>query len=155
MRDMDKNAFLDELREKLSGLPEEDIEERVAFYREMIDDRIEDGVPEEEAVEGVGTVDSVVEQIMSEIPLSKLVREKVKPKRSLKAWEIVLLVLGSPVWIPLLVAAAAVVFAVYIVIWAVVICVYAVDLSLAAGAIAGMAGIFIYLKAGNPAGLSS
>lgn len=152
MRDMDKNAFLDELREKLSGLPEEDIEERLAFYREMIDDRIEDGVPEEEAVEGVGTVDSVVEQIMSEIPLSKLVREKVKPKRSLKAWEIVLLVLGSPVWIPLLVAAAAVVFAVYIVIWAVVICVYAVDLSLAAGAIAGMAGIFIYLKAGNPAG---
>lgn len=152
MRDMDKNAFLDELREKLSGLPEEDIEERVAFYREMIDDRIEDGVPEEEAVEGVGTVDSVVEQIMSEIPLSKLVREKVKPKRSLKAWEIVLLVLGSPVWIPLLVAAAAVVFAVYIVIWAVVICVYAVDLSLAAGALAGMAGIFIYLKAGNPAG---
>ena len=149
---MDKNAFLDELREKLSGLPEEDIEERLAFYREMIDDRIEDGVPEEEAVEGVGTVDSVVEQIMSEIPLSKLVREKVKPKRSLKAWEIVLLVLGSPVWIPLLVAAAAVVFAVYIVIWAVVICVYAVDLSLAAGAIAGMAGIFIYLKAGNPAG---
>ena len=149
---MDKNAFLDELREKLSGLPEEDIEERVAFYREMIDDRIEDGVPEEEAVEGVGTVDSVVEQIMSEIPLSKLVREKVKPKRSLKAWEIVLLVLGSPVWIPLLVAAAAVVFAVYIVIWAVVICVYAVDLSLAAGALAGMAGIFIYLKAGNPAG---
>ena len=120
---MDKNAFLDELREKLSGLPEEDIEERVAFYREMIDDRIEDGVPEEEAVEGVGTVDSVVEQIMSEIPLSKLVREKVKPKRSLKAWEIVLLVLGSTVWIPLLVAAAAVVFAVYIVIWAVVICV--------------------------------
>ena len=152
MRDMDKNAFLDELREKLSGLPEEDIEERVAFYREMIDDRIEDGVPEEEAVEGVGTVDSVVEQIMSEIPLSKLVREKVKPKRSLKAWEIVLLVLGSPVWIPLLVAAAAVVFAVYIVIWAVVICVYAVDLSLAAGALTGMAGIFIYLKAGNPAG---
>ena len=152
MRDMDKNAFLDELREKLSGLPEEDIEERVAFYREMIDDRIEDGVPEEEAVEGVGTVDSVVEQIMSEIPRSKLVREKVKPKRSLKAWEIVLLVLGSPVWIPLLVAAAAVVFAVYIVIWAVVICVYAVDLSLAAGALAGMAGIFIYLKAGNPAG---
>ncbi len=149
---MNKNAFLEELREKLSGLPEEDIEERVAFYREMIEDRMEDGVPEEEAVEGVGTVDSVVEQIMSEIPLSRLVREKVKPKRSLKVWEIVLLILGSPVWVPLLVAAAAVVFAIFIVIWAVVICVYAVDFSLAAGALAGAAGIFIYLKAGNPAG---
>ena len=149
---MNKNAFLEELREKLSGLPEEDIEERVAFYREMIEDRMEDGVPEEEAVEGVGTVDSVVEQIMSEIPLSRLVREKVKPKRSLKVWEIVLLILGSPVWVPLLVAAAAVVFAIFIVIWAVVICVYAVDFSLAAGALAGAAGIFIYLKAGNPDG---
>ena len=54
---MNKNAFLEELREKLSGLPEEDIEESVAFYREMIEDRMEDGVPEEEAVEGVGTVE--------------------------------------------------------------------------------------------------
>ena len=149
---MDKKAFLDALREKLTGLPEEDIEERLAFYREMIEDRMEDGVPEEEAVAAVGTVDSVVEQIMSEIPLAKLVREKVKPKRSLKAWEIVLLILGSPVWIPLLAAAAAVVFAVYIVIWAVVISIYAVDLSLAAGALAGVAGIFLYLNAGNPAG---
>ena len=67
----------------------------------MIDDRMEDGISEEEAVEGIGTVDQIYEQIMSDMPLVKLVKEKVKPKRKLKAWEIVLLTLGSPVWIPL------------------------------------------------------
>ena len=149
---MNKDQFLKELRKKLSGLPQEDIEERLAFYSEMIDDRMEEGITEEEAVASLGTVDSVVEQIMSEIPLTKLVKQKVAPKRKMKAWEIVLLVLGAPVWIPLIIAALAVMLSVYIVIWAVVISVYAVDLSAAAGALSGLAGIFVYLRAGNPAG---
>ena len=149
---MNKNQFLEELRRRISGLPQEDIDERLAFYSEMIDDRMEDGLTEEEAVASLGTVDSVVDQIMSEIPLTKIVKERVRPKRQMKAWEVVLLVLGAPVWIPLIIAACAVVLAVYIVIWAVVISVDAVDLSAAAGAAGGLAGIFIYLKAGNPAG---
>ena len=32
------------------------------------------------------------------------------------------------------------------------ICFYAADFSLAAGAVAGVAGIFVYLEAGNPSG---
>ena len=67
---MNKDQFLEELRKKLSGLPQEDIDERLAFYSEMIDDRMEEGITEEDAVAGLGTVDSVVEQIMSEIPLT-------------------------------------------------------------------------------------
>ena len=150
---MNKDQFLEELRKKLSGLPQEEIDERVAFYSEMIDDRMEEDITEEEAVASLGTVDSVVEQIMSEIPLTKLVKQKVKPKGKMKAWEVVLLVLGAPVWIPLIIAALAIALSVYIVIWAVVISVYAVNLSVAAGAASGLAGIFIYLKAGNPAGM--
>ena len=149
---MNKETFLRELRKELSGLPQEDIDERISFYSEMIDDRVEDGTPEADAVDKIGTVDAVKGQIMSEIPLAKLVRERVKPKRSLNVWEIVLLVLGSPVWIPLMIAAGAILLAVYIVIWAAVICVFAADLSLAAAALAGAAGIVLYLKAGNPAG---
>ena len=149
---MNKERFLDELESRLSGLPKKDIEERIVFYSEMIDDRMEDGVSEEDAVLGIGSVDMVVDQIMSEIPLAKLVKEKVRPKRSLKAWEIVLLVLGAPLWIPLVIAAIAVLFSVYVVTWAVVICVYAADFSSAAGVLAGIVGIFAYLKVGNPAG---
>ncbi len=150
---MNKEGFVNELKQKLSGLPAEDIEERLSFYIEMIDDRVEDGMSEEEAVSEIGSVDSVVEQIMSEIPLTKLVKQKVKPKRKLKTWEIVLLACGSPVWVPLLIAAAAVVFALYIVLWALVICIYAVDLTCAACAIAMIPMAFVYGKDGNAAGV--
>ncbi|MBQ8922656.1 MAG: DUF1700 domain-containing protein [Oscillospiraceae bacterium] len=149
---MNKETFLTELRAKLYGLPPEDIEERLAFYNEMINDRMEDGLTEEEAVGEIGSVDTVVEQIMAEIPFTALVRTKVRPKRKLKAWELVLLICGAPVWFPLAIAACAVAFSLYIVIWAVLISLYAADLSLTAGAIASLAGIAVYLKAGNPAG---
>ena len=119
--------FLDELRNRLSGLPQEDIEERIAFYEEMIDDRMEDGVSEEEAVSRIGSVENIARQIMSEIPLTKLVQEKVKPKRNLRAWEIVLLVLGSPLWISLLISVLAIIFSVYVTIWSVVLVVYAFE----------------------------
>ena len=86
---MGKAEFLEVLRRKLTGLPQAEIEERLAFYNEMIDDRIEDGLTEEEAVAEIGPVEDVVNQIMAEIPLTTLVREKVRPKRTLRAWEII------------------------------------------------------------------
>ena len=149
---MNKEEFLAELSRRLSGLTDSDIRERVDFYREMIEDHVEDGLSEEEAVAEIGDARQIVEQIMSEIPLTRLVKERVRPKRKLKAWEIVLLVLGSPVWVPLVLAAAAVVLSVYVVIWAAVVCIYAADVSLAAGAISGILGIVLYLKEGNALG---
>ena len=37
---MNKEEFLNELKKGLSGIPENDRNERVTFYSEMIDDRI-------------------------------------------------------------------------------------------------------------------
>ena len=145
---MDKQAFLACLREGLSGLPEDDVAERLQFYSEMIDDRLEEGATEEEAVAGLGPVDEIVAQIVSEIPLTKLVRERVKPKRRIQAWEIVLLVLGSPIWISLLIAVFAVVLSVYVVIWAAIVCVWAVELSLIVASFGCMAGGIILLCKG-------
>ena len=51
-----------------------------------------------------------------------------------------------------MIGAVSVILSVYAVIWVAVICTYVVDFSLTASAIAGMAGIIAYLKAGNPAG---
>ena len=56
---MNKVEFLEQLRRGLNGLPQEEIEERVTFYSEMIDDRIEEGFSEEEAVEDSEVVNSV------------------------------------------------------------------------------------------------
>ena len=136
---MTKNEFLSALRKSLEGLPKEDIERSLAFYGEMIDDRTEDGMSEEEATASIGLPNDIAAQILSEIPLPKLVKAKMKPKRRLRAWEIVLLILGSPVWIPLLAAAFVVLLAIYIVIWSVVIVFFAVNITFAACSVAALA----------------
>ncbi|MBQ6453990.1 MAG: DUF1700 domain-containing protein [Coriobacteriales bacterium] len=146
---MNKQEFLVRLQQGLAGLPQDDVTERMVFYSEMIDDRVEDGLTEEEAVAQVGSVDDIVVQIIQETPITKLVREAVKPKRSLRAWEIVLLVLGSPLWIPLLVAAFAIVLSIYVVIWAVIISLWAVELALALSSLACMAWGFMSVIRGD------
>lgn len=133
---MNKEVFLSELRKKLSGLPQSDIDERISFYAEMIDDRIEDGMTEEAAIEQIGTVDKVVETIMTEYPLSKLVKAKVKPEKKMPVWGIILLILGFPVWFPLLVSFVSVIGSLYLTLWCIVITLYSVDLAFAVGSIA-------------------
>lgn len=136
---MTKQEFFAQLREKLSGAPQSEIEDRLIFYGEMIDDRIEEGMSEEDAVAAVGDVDSIVSEIISAIPMSAIVKEKTKSKRKMKAWEIVLLVLGSPIWLSLLAAAIVIIIAVYIVIWSVVISLWAVGAAMAGCALGSIA----------------
>ena len=143
---MRKQEFLDELRRGLSGLPQADVEERLTFYGEMIDDRVEEGLSEEEAVNEIGNVEDVVSQIVAEIPLTKIVKETIKPKRAMRAWEIVLLILGFPLWFPLLIAAFAVLFSLYVVLWTLLISLWVVEVALCAvalGLLVVAIGLFI------------
>ena len=146
---MNKQEFLTALQEGLKGLPQADIQHRIEFYREMIEDRMEDGMSEEEAVAALGPVRDIVAQILSETPLPRLVRERVKPKRPIRAWEIVLLVLGSPMWVPLLFAGVLVILACYATLWACIISLYAVDLTVALCGLAGLAGSLLLASSGE------
>ena len=142
MREMTKNEFLGALRARLSGLSESDIEEHISFYSEMIEDRIEDGASEEDAVCGIGSVEDIAAQIIADVPLTKIAKERIKPKRRLRAWEIVLLAVGSPIWFSLGIAAFAVILALYIVLWSLIISLWAVFVSLVACALGlSVAGI--------------
>lgn len=142
---MNKQEFLAELKAKLTGMPQEDIEERIDFYSEIIDDRIEEGLTEEEAVAGLGSLEDITNQIMSEIPLAKLVKEKVKPNRTLRAWEVVLLVLVAPIWLSLLIA----LFAIVISIYTVIISLWAIDFSLVACSVGGAFSSVVFMAKGN------
>lgn len=146
---MNKTDFLHSLTDRLSLLPCEEISDRLDYYSEMIDDRMEDGLTEEEAVAELGTVDDIAAQILSDIPLATLVKGKVKSKRRMTAWEIILLVLGSPIWLSLLIAAFAVVLSLYISLWAVVISLWAVFASLIACAVGGVAACIALALTGN------
>ena len=143
---MTKNEFLIRLTVALSGLPKEEIEQRVAFYGEMIDDRVEEGLTEEEAVGSLGTLEEIVEQIVGEIPFSKIAKQSVKPKKGMSAGTIVLLIVGAPVWFSILLA-FAVTF--YSVIWATVAGLWAVFAALVGVAIGGTVSFVVMLCAGK------
>ena len=156
---MNKYEFMGIIREKLRGLPDAEVADRLMFYGEMIDDLMEEGLSEEEAVARIGTADEVAARIKSEATFEGvLVTEKEekrkkfrKPreKRPLRAIEIVLLVLGFPLWFPVsLVAVVAVItlaigisagfFSICAGLWAVVI-----TLWVAFGALVGCAVGFL------------
>ena len=135
---MNKQEYLESIRSRISAMPADDVNRFMDYYSEMIDDRVEDGLSEEEAVADMGSPDAAVEQILEDMPLTKLVKEKIKPKHELKAWEVVLIVLGSPVWIPLLITAAVLLLTLWIVAFALLISFYAVVLSFVAAGIGGL-----------------
>ncbi len=146
---MNKREFLDRLRVGLSGLPQGDVEERLTFYSEMIDDRMEDGLSEEEAVGEIGSVDAIVAQMTEETPVAEPAGTESRPKRRLRAWEIVLLVLGSPLWLSVLALAFAVVLTVFLTIWVVILSLWTVELALIGGAFGGVvAGVLFLIHGG-------
>ena len=153
---MTKNEFLKNLRERLSDLPKSEVEERLDFYSEMIDDRMEEGASEEDAVKSLGSTEAVARQIISEIPIMTIVKEKMKPKRKLGAWEIVLLSVGSPIWLSLLIAAFSVLLSLYIVLWAVgVVTAWAVFGAFVGGAFGGIfSGVLFAFLGHGPTGLA-
>lgn len=151
---MDKLDFLMALERALWQLPEEDRHASIEYYEELIEDRLEDGMTEAEAVATMGSVETIAEQILMDMPLTKLVKSKLKPRRRMRAWEITLLILGFPVWFPLVVSALAVIFAVYVCLWAVDICLYATDFALAASGLGcTLGGIVVLCTRNYPEGL--
>ena len=133
---MKKNEFLSEVEKRLTGLSAEDITRSVDYYAEMIDDRVEDGIPEEDAVLEMGSPEEAASAILLDMPLGKVVKARIKRQRRLKGWETAMLIIGSPLWLSLGIAAVAVVFALLVSLWAIVFALYAVMLALAVSGIA-------------------
>ena len=73
---MTKREFLEAIRKGISTLSTDDINKSIRYYSEMIDDRIEDGVSEEEAVAAMGNPDDVIAEILSETPSVPTVAEQ-------------------------------------------------------------------------------
>lgn len=136
---MNRTEFNEALGKALIGLPPADRQRSLEYYNEMIDDRMEEGMPESEAVAALGPMDQIVQKSLADVPIGRLVRQKVRPKRSLRGWEIALLIIGAPLWLPLLIAAGAVLLALYVSAWAVVISLFAVAVGCWAGALGALA----------------
>ena len=135
---MNKQDFLTQFGKALSGLPQGEIAEHLTFYSEMIDDRIEEGLSEAEAVSAMGPVEQIAMQILSD--KSNPIVEAPKPKRQRKTWEIVLLILGSPIWLSLGIVTVSVVLSLYISLWTVIVSLWACFGAVAGSAFGGIVG---------------
>lgn len=116
---MTKAEYLARLRESLALMPPEEREAQLAYYEELFDDMLEDGMSEAEAAAHLSAPEQVAEELLAEIPMTTLVKNRVKANGRPSALTVVLLVLGAPLWLPLLIAAFAVLLSLLISLWAV------------------------------------
>lgn len=103
---MTRDEFLNRLGELLACLPADQVKETQEFYAEAIADRMEDGMTEAEAVAAMGTPGEVAEATLDELPAVPRAIARTKRKSTALLWA--LAIVGSPVWIPLLLAFVAV-----------------------------------------------
>ena len=155
---MSKDAFIGELRHRMAGLPKEAVDRTVEYYSELIADSMEDGLSEEEAVSRLGSLDEIVANVVKDTPLSQIVETRIREKKAkrggIRAWEVILLVLGAPLWLPLLWAVLAVGLALYVTLWAVVIALWAVVAAvILSGVVAVVAGLVELCRLHLPQGL--
>ena len=134
---MTKQVFLDALRSKISTLPRREIEDRLDFYSEMIDDLTEEGRSEERAVAKIGSVDRIAAQILEDARREKTMKGSKQNKKA-SPWIVLLLTLGSPIWISLLIAGFSVLISLFAALFSVVVSLWA---SFAALLISGLGGI--------------
>lgn len=153
---MSRDAFIGELRHRMAGLPQQTVERTVEYYGELIADSMEDGLTEEEAVARLGSLEEIVASVVKDTPLAQIVQTRVQEgkKKGISGWVILLLVLGAPVWLPVLIAVLAVLFALFIALWAVVIALWAVVAAvILTGLVAMVAGVVELCRLHLPQGL--
>ncbi len=146
---MNKTEFLHELGIEILGLPQEDVERWLEYYTEMLEDRIEDGMSEAQAVASLGDPKAIARQILAQTPFTKLIKNKIRPKRKLQVWEIVLVVLGSPIWLAIAVSLAAAFFVIFASLWTGIVSVWAAELSVAVCGLAGVLFSFFLVGTGS------
>ena len=147
---MDRQTFLTALEAQLRRLPEQERQQSLRYYEEMIDDRMEEGLDEQAAVAAMGDVAEIAQEVLMELSLPRLVKTRLKPQRKLRVWEIVLLALGSPVWLPLVMTAVVLFLVFYLVLWILAAACWCVVAAFAVSALGGV-GFGIWLLWQNPA----
>lgn len=137
---MTKHEFLSALEHKLSSLPESDRKRSILYFEEIIADRMEEGLTEEEVIAEMESVDEIARGILSEAAEDAVAAEKEPRKvKGYPLWLVILLaVLASPIWLPVLISIAAAVFSIYLVPWCFILVLYCLSLGFFFGGIFGV-----------------
>ncbi len=91
----------------------------------------------------------IVSKLIKETSLTKIVKEHVKPKRKLEAWEIILIVLTFPFWFPVLILLLTLILVGVVLLWSMVIVGWSVFGSLVGASISALFNTIELLSDGN------
>lgn len=147
---MNREEYLAALGRALEQMPPGEREKQLAYYDELICDMCEDGMSEEEATSRLGDPNAVAQELLTALPLSTLVKTRVRSSGSLSPLVIALLVLGFPLWFPLLAACGTVLLSLIITLWALFISYAAVAAALLIAAIALLFALPLGYVEGSP-----
>ena len=65
-------------------------------------------------------------------------KDREKSKRRLKGWEIALIIVGAPLWVPILVFLISMIFSLYSIFWSVIVSLWSIFGALAGASIGGI-----------------
>lgn len=155
---MTKGEFMQKLAQLLEPLSEEDREKTLSYYLEMIDDSMEEGLSEEDAVSKLESPEEIARKIKSESSLEGDIQgsqQQNHPHHSTSRKNIntILLILGFPLWFPLMMVFLVLTIVAYILIWIPIVVLGAVFIACAVAAIASVASGCFLLASDLPTGL--
>ena len=148
---MTKLEFLNELERQLSGLSQAEVNKTTSYYSEIISDKTEDGMTEEEAVASLGNISEIAHQAFLDAPVSQVIKSKIK--KPVPVWVIILLILGFPLWFGILIAFLSVIFSVYIAVWSIIFALWAAAIGIIIGGVAASIGSAFLFTTNTAAGL--
>lgn len=168
---MMREDFLAALSQRIAALPADEKNTVYEYYNEIYLDKKENGMDEEEIIAEFGDIDEIAAKILSEYPPDQ--QANVDPqsqrtgsdnqpysvqtikRRSTTANVLIVvgLILGSPIWVSLLAAFFAVVFAVVVSVYSILIALWAVVGSLLLAGLICVICSFIALFQNPAAGL--
>lgn len=149
---MNRLEFINLLGEKLALLPPDEVAKILDYYVESIDDRMEDGMTEAEAIASLGPLDELAAKLLSEqvqLPVPQAPNTSApdtaapRTKKRIGAGPILLLVLGSPIWLSILLAVFSVALSLYLLAWTLVAVLWIVSFALIVSGIGGAVLSFI------------
>ena len=161
---MTREEFLGRLSGLLAGLPAEERERTLAYYAEIIDDAMEEGIDEATAMARLGPPEDIAEKLLGRQDAGQASGGDTPPRESAASpppppprrsgWVTLLAILGFPLWLPLLAAVFCLCIAAYILIWIPALALVCVFLGLCAGALAALTAGAGLLALSPPLGLA-
>ena len=133
---MNKAEFLKSLDADLTKMNAAEKKKYVIYYDEMISDYIENGRTEEEAVNKIGAPAKIAKELLEEYDSVKI----NLPTTGSRSLNIILTIIGFPLWGSVLLSIALLVLSIYIIIWCVPFTTAAGCVGLFTSAIIGIIG---------------